>query len=127
MTQISNSLSRCMNPSSQLAVALKCLSSVPRDLMILPTFSCGTRHVLDNPLHMSQEQNATALPPCGYLPFLGLRKHWGGPSVAKRLSSHAVLQWPEVHRFGSWAQTYTPLIKPCCGSMPHRRTRRTYN
>uniref|UniRef100_A0A9L0TKD6 FER tyrosine kinase n=1 Tax=Equus caballus TaxID=9796 RepID=A0A9L0TKD6_HORSE len=30
---------------------------------------------------------------------------------------------PGVCRFGSWAWTYTPLIKPCCGSIPHRRTR----
>ena len=38
-----------------------------------------------------------------------------------------LLQWPRVHQFGSWMWTYTLLIKPCCGSIPHRRTRRTYN
>ena len=48
-----------------------------------------------------------------------------GP-MAERLSSHSPFQWPGVCWFGSWAWTYTPLIKPCCGSIPHRRTRMTY-
>ena len=51
----------------------------------------------------------------------------GAGSMAKWLSLCAPIQQPRVHQFGSWAQTYTPLIKPCCGSVPHRRTRMTYN
>ena len=47
--------------------------------------------------------------------------------MAEWLSLHTLLQRPGVFWFGSWAQTYTPLIKPCCGCIPHRRTRRTYN
>ena len=27
----------------------------------------------------------------------------------------------EVYRFGSWVWTYTPLIKPCCGIIPHTK------
>ena len=46
----------------------------------------------------------------------------GACPVAEWLSS-----WPRVHRFGSWVQTYAQLIKPCCGSIPHRRIRMTYN
>ena len=51
----------------------------------------------------------------------------GAGPVAKWLNSRDLLQGPGVHQFGSWACTYTPLIKPCCGSIPHRRTRMTYN
>ena len=40
-----------------------------------------------------------------------------GP-VAQLLSSHVPLQWPEVHQFGSRVQTYTTLIKSCCGRRP---------
>ena len=47
--------------------------------------------------------------------------------VAQWLSLHALLWRPGVHQFGYWAQTYTLLIKPCCGSIPHGRTRRTCN
>ena len=36
-----------------------------------------------------------------------------GP-VAYWLSWRASLQWPRVSRFGSRAQTYTPLIEPRC-------------
>ena len=32
-----------------------------------------------------------------------------------------------VHWFRSWAWTNALLIKACCGSFPHRRTRMTYN
>ena len=39
----------------------------------------------------------------------------------------SLLWWPRVHWFGSWAQTYTLLIMPYCGSMPHRRSRMTCN
>ena len=48
----------------------------------------------------------------------------GASPVAKWFSLHTLFA---VHRFGSWAQTYTPLVKPCCGSIPHRRIRITYN
>ena len=66
------------------------------------------------------------------IPFLGEWCHHsralvpGAGPMAKWLSSHAPLQWPRVHGFGSWAQTYTPFIKPCCGGIPHTRTRMTY-
>ena len=40
-------------------------------------------------------------------------------SLLVQLSSHVLLQWPRVHRFRSQVQTYTPLIKPCCGGIPH--------
>ena len=39
------------------------------------------------------------------------------------LGSHALLWWPGVRRFGSGTQTYTPLIKPCCGGVPHMEWR----
>ena len=42
----------------------------------------------------------------------------GAGSVVQRLSSHALLQRPRVHGFGSWVQNYVPLIKPCCGRSP---------
>ena len=51
----------------------------------------------------------------------------GAGPVAQWLSSHAPLQWPGVCQFESWMWTYAPLIKPCGGSIPHIRTRRTYN
>ena len=35
------------------------------------------------------------------------------------LGAHVLLQPPRgVHWFGSLVQTYTPLIKPCCGRHP---------
>ena len=46
--------------------------------------------------------------------------------MTKWLSSRALLQWPRIYWLGSWAWTYTPHINPCCGSIPHRRTRMTY-
>ena len=55
---------------------------------------------------------------------------WGGGGagpVVEWLSAHAPLWWPGVCWFRSWAWTYTPLIKPCCGGILHRRTRVTYN
>ena len=59
---------------------------------------------------------------------MGLQKfHKKASPVVKWLGSRAPLQRPRVHRFGSLAWTYTPLIKPCCGGVPHRRTRMTYN
>ena len=45
--------------------------------------------------------------------------------MAKWLNSCTLLWGPRVHRFVSWAQTTAPLIKPCCDSLPHRRTRMT--
>ena len=42
---------------------------------------------------------------------------WASP-VAQQLSSHILLRWPGVHRLVSRVQTYTPLIKPCCGRRP---------
>ena len=47
-----------------------------------------------------------------------------GLAVAQWLSWHAQLQQPGVHRFGSWAWTYAPLIKPCSGGVPHTKQRK---
>ena len=41
--------------------------------------------------------------------------------VAQRFSSHTLRQWPGVHRFGSRAGTYTLLVKPRCGGVPHTK------
>ena len=32
--------------------------------------------------------------------------------------------WPRVQGFGSWEQTYTLLIKPCCDGIPHTKWRK---
>ena len=47
--------------------------------------------------------------------------------MIERLSVHTLLWQSRVHGLGSWAQTYTPFSKPCCGGIPHRRTRMTHN
>ena len=49
--------------------------------------------------------------------------HWGQPGgiIVKFTYSTSVAQ---VHRLGSWVQTYTPLIKPCCGGIPHTKQRK---
>ena len=47
--------------------------------------------------------------------------------MAKCLSLWAPLQQPGLHLSRSWVWTYTQLIKTCCGGIPHRRTRMTYN
>ena len=44
--------------------------------------------------------------------------------VAQLLGSCALLQQPMVRRFGSWAQTYSLPIKPCCGSIPPTKQRK---
>ena len=43
---------------------------------------------------------------------------WPGSVV---VSLHALLWRPGVPGFGSQAQMYTSLIKPCCGSVPHTK------
>ena len=48
----------------------------------------------------------------------------GAGALAEWLSSCAPLWWPRVRRFGSWAWTYTPLIRPCCVSIPHTKWRK---
>ena len=50
----------------------------------------------------------------------------GGQPGGVEVRFPAPLPWPRFHRFRSEAWTYTPLIKPCYGSLPHRRSR-TYN
>ena len=45
--------------------------------------------------------------------------YWGWPSGIVVKFMH-VTSVPRVRRFGSQARTYTPLIKPCCGSIPHK-------
>ena len=55
-------------------------------------------------------------------------KRWSGAGpMAKWLISHGLLQQRGVRQFRSWEPTYTLLIKPCWGVIPHRGTRRTYN
>ena len=51
----------------------------------------------------------------------------GASPVVYWLSPRSPLWQPRVHQFASWAWTYTGLIKPHCGSILHRRTRRAYN
>ena len=41
-----------------------------------------------------------------------------GGLVAQWLSSHVLLWWPGVRRFGSRVWTYAPLVKPCCARCP---------
>ena len=38
----------------------------------------------------------------------------------KRLSARALLRRPGVRWFGFWAGTDAPLVKPCCGGVPHK-------
>ena len=46
-------------------------------------------------------------------------KGLGGTSpMAQWLRLHALLWWPGVHQFKSWARTYALLVKPCCGGCP---------
>ena len=45
----------------------------------------------------------------------------GASLLAQWLSLCALLKQPRVCRFRSQAQTYTPLLKPCCGSVPHTK------
>ena len=64
---------------------------------------------------------------CSMLYIVKMSQTRGAGPMIKWLSLCAPLQWPGVHWFGSWAWTYTPLIKPFCGGNPKRRTRMTYN
>ena len=48
----------------------------------------------------------------------------GASLMAQWLSSHALLWLPEVFSFRSRVQTYTLLIKLCCGSIPHTKQRK---
>ena len=48
----------------------------------------------------------------------------GAGPVAWWLSWHTPLWRPGVCRFRSQAQTYTPLIKPCCAGVPHTKQRK---
>ena len=45
----------------------------------------------------------------------------GASLVACWLSLCTLLQWPGVCGFASQMWTYTLLIKPCCGSVPHTK------
>ena len=65
------------------------------------------------------------LPHC--ILYLYILPGYSGGPMAERLSSPALLWQARVCRFTSWAWTSTPLIKPCCGGIPRRRTRMTYN
>ena len=55
------------------------------------------------------------------LPLLSEEMLQGPAWWCRGLSSCALLCWPRVLRFGSWAWTYTLLIKPCCGCIPHTK------
>ena len=44
--------------------------------------------------------------------------------MAEWLSYYALLQQTVFHKFGSQVQTYTLLIKPCCGGIPHTKQRK---
>ena len=58
-----------------------------------------------------------------------LRMHYRGWSrvlVAEWLSSRTVLRWPRVSSVRILGADLALLIRPCCGSLPHSRTRRTY-
>ena len=50
-----------------------------------------------------------------------LKSDGGGCLVALWLSSPTQLWWPRVHGFGSCMHTCALLIKPHCGSVPHRK------
>ena len=52
-----------------------------------------------------------------------LKNTWGPARWAQRLSSQVLLRWPEVCGFRSWIWSYRSLIKPCCGSIPHIKSR----
>lgn len=45
----------------------------------------------------------------------------GAGLVAEWLSSDAPLLQPRVWEFRSQEQIYIPLIKPCCGDIPHTK------
>uniref|UniRef100_A0A9L0R7N7 (Lyso)-N-acylphosphatidylethanolamine lipase n=2 Tax=Laurasiatheria TaxID=314145 RepID=A0A9L0R7N7_HORSE len=49
------------------------------------------------------------------LPFFFFKIELGACQVAQQLSLHTLLWQPRVCCFRSWVQTYTPLVKPCCG------------
>ena len=49
-----------------------------------------------------------------------LFRGWPGGIVVKFTGSTASVG---VHGFGSWAWTYTPLIKPCCDGVPCTKKR----
>ena len=53
--------------------------------------------------------------------FVSSKKKSGAGPVVLWLSSCALLQRPRVCMFGSWAWTYTLLIKPCCSNVPHTK------
>ena len=59
--------------------------------------------------------------------FLNSRSIFVDGPMAEWLRLLALLQRPMDHQFRSWAQTYTPFIKPYCSGIPHRRIRITYS
>ena len=44
--------------------------------------------------------------------------------VVQWLGSRTPFWLPGVHEFRSWVQTYTVLIKPCCGGIPYTKQRK---
>ena len=51
----------------------------------------------------------------------------GASPMAKWLSSLALLGWPRVSLVQILGADMAPLIRSCCGSVPHATTRRTHN
>ena len=74
------------------------------------------------PNHMNQGERRVD---CPKVSMGAIKRRWGASLVVQQLSPHVLLQWPMVRQFGSWAWTYTLFIKPSCGGIPHRTTRRT--
>ena len=57
--------------------------------------------------------------------FLSRIKNLSQGLAQWHISLHTALWLPRVCRFGSRVWTYTPLIKPCCESVPHKKQRKT--
>ena len=59
--------------------------------------------------------------------FLLINVFLGAGPVAQWFCLHTLLQWSGVDTFRSQAPTYTPVIKPCCGSVLYTKQRKTGN
>ena len=57
------------------------------------------------------------------MPNPHLKEFLEADPVVQWLSLHALPQWPGVHRFGSQVRTCRPLVRPCCGGVPHTKNR----
>ena len=57
--------------------------------------------------------------------FTHIRMVRGASPAAEWLRSCTPFRQPGVSRFRSWVWTYTLLIRPRCGSIPHKKQRKT--